>query len=172
MTTTLDNGESAADPKAGGSKKGAEGEDGEKKKGGKLKLIIILVLVIAAAGGYYEFGQSKPVVYKPGQMAPNAGVDSLPQLTTSLSDGNLVQVTVAMQLSTVASVTIMTTDLPQIEDAEISIFGSETEASLLAPGGKAALKAQLLAAFRTIVGPVDKVPQINSILLTGFVLSS
>ncbi|HXX90045.1 MAG TPA: flagellar basal body-associated FliL family protein [Acidimicrobiales bacterium] len=139
------------------------------KKKGKLKKIVI-VLVVLALVGFLEKGKFIKPHYRPGQQAPPGQVDTLDQLTVNLSDGHLVQTTIALQLTTVADTKTITADAPQFEDAAISVIGSETYAGLLAPGGRDDMKSQLLARFQKIAGTADGAQAVSAVYFTGLVI--
>jgi flagellar basal body-associated protein FliL len=138
----------------------------KKKKPTKL----ILVLVVLLGGAYVAKGMVIKPHYKPGQIAPNGQVQTLDQLTVNLSDGHLVQTTIVMQLTTAASTKSLTDEQPEFDDAAISVIGSETYAGLLAPGGRDAMKAVLLARFQKIAGKQFGSQEISAVYFTGFVI--
>lgn len=139
------------------------------KRGRKLLAVAALVLLIAGAGFFVEKKLMVHPKLNPKDPPPGALV-SLPQLTLNLADGSDLQVQLALRLSTVANTKEITTDQPLFANAEISVFGSETYASLLTPQGKAAAKAALLARFQAIALPVQKVPQVITVYFTQFVM--
>ena len=140
-----------------------------KKSKKKLIIIMVVVLLLVAYVGKKEF--LKPH-YRVGQAVPAGVIDTtIGQLTINLSDGHLVQVTVALQLSKVAAAKKINLDLPRFEDAVTTVFGDQTYAGLLAPAGRTAAKAQILALCQKIAGPVDgAAPQVTAIYFTGFVI--
>src|SRR5580698_1774677 len=102
MTITMSPKAAAQQAEAQARANGA-GEEPEEKKKGKLKLILIVVLGVALLGGAAYMMVLKPMLfpphYKPGQPVPAGKIISLPQNTINLSDGHLLQVTVALQLT-------------------------------------------------------------------------
>ncbi|HXW33957.1 MAG TPA: flagellar basal body-associated FliL family protein [Acidimicrobiales bacterium] len=149
----------------------ANAEGGAKKKGKRLKMILVIVVVIALAA-FMEKGKFIKPHYSAKHPAPLGEIDTLggTELTVNLADGHLVQLSLALQLTAVASSKEIDADQPIFEDAAISILGAQTDASLLAPGGRDAVKAQLLARFQQIAGDVDGVPQITAVYYTDFII--
>jgi len=147
---------------------GAPAEEAKPKK--KKLPKIIMVLVVLLGGAYVAKGMLIKPHFKAGQTAPNGQVQTLDQLTVNLSDGHLVQATIVLQLTTVASTKALTDDQPQFDDAAISVIGSETYAGLLAPGGRDAMKTELLAKFQKIAGKQFGSQEISAVYFTGFVI--
>jgi flagellar basal body-associated protein FliL len=150
----------------------ADGTDAEPKKPkkSKKKFIIIGVILLLVVGYEAQSILLKPH-YKVGQVVPAGVVNTLGQLTINLSDGHLVQVTVALQLSKVAAIKTINTDLPRFEDAITTVFGDQTYAGLLKPAGRLAAKAQILALCQKITGTVNgAAQQVQAIYFTGFVI--
>jgi len=145
----------------------AAGDDKPKKK--KLPKLIV-VLVVLLGGAYVAKGMLIKPHYKPGQIAPNGQVQTLDQLTVNLSDGHLVQATIVLQLTTVAATKTLNDDQPQFDDAAISVIGEQTYAGLLAPGGRDALKVQLLQRFQKIAGKAYGSQEVSAVYFTGFVI--
>ena len=162
MTDVLQSAERAAP----GDSVGAEA--GEKPKKSKKKLIIIVVVLLV--GAYVAKGMLITTHYKKGQQAPAGQIAPLDQLTVNMSDGHLVQTTIDIQLTTVANTKTISADLPLYDDAAIATIGNETYAGLLAPGGRAALKSQLLAAFQKIAGTAEGAQQVSAVYFVGLVV--
>jgi len=142
-------------------------DDQPKKK--KLPKLIML-LVVLLGGAYVAKGMLIKPHYKPGQIAPNGQVQTLDQLTVNLADGHLVQTTIVLQLTTVASTKTLTAEQPELDDAAISIIGQQTYAGLLAPGGRDAMKAQLLQQFQKVAGKAYGSQEVSAVYFTGFVI--
>ena len=157
MTDTLQRGAAPA---------AAEEEKPKKKKLPK----IIMVLVVLLGGAYVAKGMLIKPHFKHGQIAPNGQVQTLDQLTVNLSDGHLVQTTIVLQLTTVASTKTLTDEQPEFDDAAISVIGGQTYAGLLAPGGRDAMKTALLQKFQTIAGKQFGSEEISAVYFTGFVI--
>lgn len=157
--TSAPKGDAPADPK------------NEPKKKSKKKLIIAVVVVLVLIVGYEAKSMLMKTTYKPGQKVPNGKIVALDQLTLNLSDGHLVQASISLQLTKVASAGTITTDLPKFEDAAITIFGEQTYNGLLQPATRATVKAELLTKFQSIAGTTDgAAQQISAIYYTGFIL--
>ena len=139
-----------------------------KPKKSKKKLIVIVAVLLV--GAYVAKGMLITTHFKKGQEAPPGQIAPLDQLTVNMSDGHLVQTSIDMQLTTVADTKTITADTPLYDDAAISVVGNETYAALLAPGGRAALKAQLLAAFQKIAGTSEGAQQVSAVYFVGLVV--
>jgi flagellar basal body-associated protein FliL len=139
---------------------------------GKRKLVVaaLLALVVVAAAGFAMKGKLASPHYRPGTLAPDGSVYGLPQLTTNLSDGHLVQIGLSLQLSSVANPKAVAADEAHLVDVSLDVLGHETSTALLAPGGKTQLKAALLGAYRSVLGPKDGVPQVNGVYFTSFLV--
>jgi flagellar FliL protein len=146
-------------------------EDAPPKKS-KKKLIIIILAVVLLGGGYEAKSILLKPHFKPGQHVPAGQIVPLAsQLTVNLSDGHLVQVSIALQLTSVALPATITTDMPRFEDAIITDFGSQTYKGLLAPTGRTEIKSQILKDCQKITGTVDgAAPQITAVYFTSFVI--
>jgi flagellar basal body-associated protein FliL len=170
-------GASSAEPGPPSAAKGknkdqAAPPEGKPKKK-KLPLIIGAVVVLALIG-FKEKGLFLKPHYAPGHPAPDGLVYPLPTtspITVTTADGKLVQTGIALQLTTVANTKELTKDEPAIENAVISVLGSDTYAQLLSPSGRAAAQQAMLRQIQQILGPVDGSPQVVQVLFTGsFVL--
>jgi flagellar basal body-associated protein FliL len=148
----------------------ADGANGEVKvKKSKKKLVIIMVLVLLV-GGFEAKSMLLKVHYKPGQVVPLGVILPLDQLTVNMSDGHLVQASISLQLTKVAS-KAATLDVPRFDDAAITVLGAETYDALLAPGGRTAAKATILSLCQKILPPVDgAAEQVSAVYFTSFVV--
>ena len=64
-----------------------------------------------------------------------------------------------------------TTDVPRFDDAAITVLGAQTYDQLLAPGGRTAAKAQILALCQKIAPPVDgAAEEVSAVYFTSFVV--
>jgi flagellar basal body-associated protein FliL len=150
----------------------AEGteEPEEKKKGKKMIIIVLGVAVLGFAAWTMVL---KPMLfpphYKPGEKVPAGKIMSLPQNTINLSDGHLLQVTVALQLTAPAQQASLTLEDPKFLNAEIDVFGALTMPDLLNPTGREAAQASLLAAVQKIAGHSEGAEQVSAVYLTQFV---
>jgi flagellar basal body-associated protein FliL len=152
-----------------GADGGAEAGAGEEKvKKSKKKLIIILVVLLLV--GFEAKSMLLKPHYKAGQTVPLGTILPLDQLTVNMSDGHLVQASISLQLTKVAAKTT-TTDVPRFDDAAITVLGAQTYDQLLAPGGRAAVKAQILVLCQKIAPPVDGAAQeVSAVYFTSFVV--
>ncbi|MCL4433849.1 MAG: flagellar basal body-associated FliL family protein [Actinobacteria bacterium] len=159
---------------AAGTPKVPEGGE-ERPKSKKMLLILVVLILVALAGGYFvvtKVVMKPPPHYGPNNPPPSAATYSLPSETVNLSDGSLLQVTVVLQLTTVASAVSVSKLNPQMENALIQDCGTWTYSRLLAPGGKAMLSSQLLHSFQAILKPVDGGEQVTSVYFTAFTLQA
>ncbi len=146
--------------------------EGEKKKGKGKKMLIIglgVPLLGFAAWSMVLKPMLFPPHYKPGQPVPAGKIMSLPQNTINLSDGHLLQVTVALQLTAPAQEATLTLEDPKFLNAEIDVFGALTMPDLLNPAGRTAAQASLLAAVQKIAGTSEGAQQVSAVYLTQFV---
>jgi flagellar FliL protein len=143
-------------------------EEAAPKSKKKLFIIIGLVVVLALVGFVAKGKLLKPH-YAPGKV-PAGQVFSLGSVTTSLSDGHLVQTTIELQLTVVASPKKVTLEQPQLLNAAIQTLGEQTYAGLLPPEGRVALKNALLKDFQGVLGTSDGAPEVDNVYLTSFVL--
>jgi flagellar basal body-associated protein FliL len=167
----------ALDPKA--EKKAAKksGKDGAPKKKKLPKMIMLLVLV--AGVGFVAKGKLVKPHYKPGQQAPDAQVLSLTDssgssggsgLTTSLSDGHMIQVSIALQLTKVASTKTLTDEVPRFLDAAVSVLSGETYTGLLQATGQDDAKLKILAAVQKIAGTSEGAQQIDRVYFESLIV--
>jgi flagellar FliL protein len=140
-----------------------------KVKKSKKKMIIIVVVVLLI-GGFEAKSMLLKTTYKPGQTVPLGTILPLDQLTVNMSDGHLVQASISLQMTKVASKTA-TTDVPRFDDAAITVLGAETYDALLAPGGRTTAKAEILGLVQKILKPVDgAAEQVSAVYFTSFVV--
>jgi flagellar basal body-associated protein FliL len=160
----------ATRPAAAAGAEVAGASDGPVKEKKSKKKILIIMLVVLLVGGYEAKSMLLKTTYKPGQAVPLGTILPLDQLTVNMSDGHLVQASIAIQLTKVASKTA-TADVPRFDDAAITVLGAQTYDELLAPGGRTAVKAQILALIQKILPPVDgAAEQVSAIYFTSFVV--
>ena len=149
--------------------KAAPAEEPPKKS--KKKLVIIVAVLVLLIGGYEAKSILLAPHYKPGQKVPDGKILPLDQLTVNLADGHLVQASISLQLTSVTTPSAMSADLPRFDDAAISVLGAVDYHSLLAPGGREAVKAAILKDCQKIAGTVDgAAQQISAVYYTGFVI--
>jgi len=148
----------------------ADADGGEVKVKKSKKKLLIIMLVVLLIGGYEAKSMLLKPHYKPGQTVPLGTILPLDQLTVNMSDGHLVQATIAIQLTKVAAKTAAT-DLPRFDDAAITVLGAETYDALLGPGGRTEAKAQILALCQKILPPVDgDGEEVSAIYFMSFVV--
>ena len=148
----------------------AEEADGPPKKS-KKKLFIIIAVLILLVGGYEAKAILLKPHYKPGQKVPLGKILPLDQLTVNLSDGHLVQASISLQLTTVASASQLSADLPRFDNAAITVLGAQTYPGLLPPAARQQVKAEILKDCQKIAGTVDgAAQQITAVYFTSFVL--
>jgi len=161
------------------NKGGAEAYDaapaeGKAKPKGKRKLLAVvgLVAVLGVAGvAYPKLTHKKPAGYKSVALAvPNGPIESLDPVTINLSDGHLLQVGVAVQLTLAADAKKVTAMDPRILDAVITTFSAWTYPNLLGPGGHEQARQQLEARLQSLFPPVGGTPQVAGVYFTSFVM--
>jgi flagellar FliL protein len=155
--------------KSTSAKPGGTADEPPKKS--KKKLILIILALVLLVGGYEAKSILLKPHFKPGQPVPLGKILPMDQLTVNLSDGHLVQASISLQLTSVASASGISSDMPKFDDAAITVIGEQTFHGLLSPLERAALKTQMLQRFQKIAGTVDgAAQQISAIYYTGFVL--
>jgi flagellar basal body-associated protein FliL len=146
------------------------GKGGEVKVKKSRKKLFIIILVVLLVGGFEAKSMLLKPHYKPGQAVPLGAILPLDQLTVNMSDGHLVQASIDLQLTKVAS-KAATADIPRFDDAAITVLGAETYDVLLAPGGRTSVKAQILSLCQKILPPVDgAAEQVSAVYFTSFVV--
>jgi flagellar basal body-associated protein FliL len=145
------------------------GKEEVKVKKSKKKLVIIM-LVVFLIGGFEAKSMLLKPHYKAGQTVPLGTILPLDQLTVNMSDGHLVQASIDLQLTKLAAKSA-TLDVPRFDDAAITVIGGETYDALLAPGGRTAVKAAILALAQKILPPVDgDGEEVSAVYFTSFVV--
>jgi flagellar basal body-associated protein FliL len=140
-----------------------------KKKSRKL-LVVLMAVVLVAAFGADKFLLSKG--HKPLHALPGAVV-RLPETTLNLSDGQLLQVALAVQLQKGIggkSGSLPAWEIAKMEDEEITLLSSFSEVTLLSSSGKAKAMSGLLGEFRSVVGPGPVGPGVMDVYYTDFVM--
>ena len=138
----------------------------------KLLLLVGLVAVVGVAGlAYPKLTHKKPAGYKSAALAvPNGPIESLDPVTVNLSDGHLLQVGVAVQLTQTADAKKVTAMDPRILDAVISTFSAQTYPNLLGAAGHEQARQQLEARLQSMFPPVAGAPQVAGVYFTSFVM--
>lgn len=143
----------------------------KKPKERRPKLLVVLVLMVAVAA----FGADKFLLakkHKPLKAVPGAVV-ALPETTLNLSDGSLLQVKLAVQLQKGVggkSGSLPAWEIARMEDDEITVLSGFTGTTLLSAHGKAVAMADLLSAFRSVVGPGPVGPGVMAVYYTDLVM--
>lgn len=152
----------------------APASEGAAKPRGRRKLLVLvgLVAVVGVAGlAYPKLTHKKPAGYKSVALAvPNGPIESLDPVTINLSDGHLLQVGVAVQLTTAADPKKVTAMDPRILDAVISTFSAWTYPNLLGPPGHEQARQQLEARLKSLFPPVGGAPEVAGVYFTSFVM--
>jgi hypothetical protein len=167
-TVTLEQeaGTKAKDPAA--QPKGPSKAAGKPKKpSNKLLAALVLgVLVVAFGLDKFALPKHKPKVAVPGTLL------KLPVTTLNLPNGGLLQVGLAVEVQkgTGGRSGLPAWDVARMEDDEITILSVFPEQTLLSAAGKAEAKADLLEAFRKVVGPGLVGPGVMAVYYTDFVM--
>lgn len=149
--------------------KPAEAEAPPKKS--KKKLFIIIAVLVLLVGGYEAKSILMAPHYKPGQKVPLGKILPLDQLTLNLSDGHLVQASISLQLTAVASASQISSDLPRFDDAAISVLSAQTYQGLLPATAREQVKAQILLDCQKIAGTTaGAAQQVSAVYFTSFVI--
>lgn len=128
----------------------AEGEGS--KSGGKSKLLPAIVLAVGLIGGGYFMGGGKgaaaakatvPSGPTTSTTLPAGEVLPLDPITLNLSDGHVLRVGIALQLTKAAKADAVTKEGPKALDLAIGLLGEKSQAELTAPGGRAKAKQEL-----------------------------
>ncbi len=145
-----------------------------KKKGGKIKILIIalLVLMVAGGGGFAAFTILSPKPHhKAAFVPPIVGpLVSFPSITTNLSDGHLIQITMSFQLIVGALPADVSALQQKMTNTAIIDLSAWTYSQLLAPAAKDQLKAQLMTSFNAIVKQATGKNEISNIFITNFLM--
>jgi flagellar FliL protein len=141
------------------------------KRKGKKKLVIVVVVLLAVAGatGYLVLGRRSPAART--RAVPTPVPYALPQLTTNLDDGHIIQAQLLLELAPGDTTTTVAKDLARLENEEILTFGSMTYSQLLPTSGRRQAAEMLAAAFNRVLG-VGPPPhaRVVSILFESFIV--
>jgi flagellar FliL protein len=152
----------------------APAEGGKRKGKGKLLLLVLLILVLLGGGGAaaYVFvlkGHVRSTVHH--GPPPPGPTFTLPQLTTNLDDGHIVQVTMVLELASGDTTAEVSHDLNALNNAAILTFGQVGYSSLLPTQGRVQAASELESAFNQVLGagpaPHDRVVGIE---FTSFIV--
>jgi len=166
-TVTADQG---IHPSPGGADAGKDQAGGKEAKPKKSKKKVIIIVVVLLVGGFMAKSILLKPHYKAGQTIPLGTILPLDELTVNMSDGHLVQASISLQLTKVASKSVAT-DVPRFDDAAITVLGAENYDQLLAPGGRTEAKAEILTLCQKIAPDVDGAAQeVSAVYFTSFVV--
>lgn len=139
---------------------------------GKRKLVL-LVLGVALVGAVGAFAYPKLTHKHPtgGSAAVvNGPIESLDPVTVNLADGHLLQVGVAVQLTTAADAKKVTAADPRIIDAVITVFSGWTYPNLLGTAGHDQARLQLEGRIQALFPPIGGTPEVAGVYFTSFVM--
>ncbi len=123
----------------------AEGTKAKPKRKSKKKLVLVLLVVVVGVAGFgYKAMAKKPAGKAPPASGPVVVENSL---TVNLRDGHYLQFTAALQLAVGSSPKALDNYTPRVMDILIAQASGFTEGALLAPGGRHALKSDILSAL-------------------------
>ncbi len=140
-----------------------------KKKGKKLFLLILVVLLLGGgAGGYLMLSSAK----RPqGKVSLPPVTFSVPQITTNLDDGHLIQVSMILVLDPGDSTALVRADLDQLENAAILAFGSMSFGQLSPSSGRVAAQQVLANTFNAVLHHGKKPwDTVTGVEFTNFIL--
>lgn len=156
------------------SAEAAAAEDPAKPKRKRKAILVVGLLALVAVAGlaYPKLAHKKPAgSYKSAALAvPNGPIESLDPVTVNLSDGHLLQVGVAVQLTQAADPKKVTAMDPRILDAVIGTFSAWTYPGLLGPTGHEQARRQLEGRLAALFPPVGGTPQVAGVYFTSFVM--
>lgn len=159
-------------PRPAPAREAAQAPPPEKKAGKKRRLVLIVGILVIL--GIVVIGAKKFLLksHKPKKAVAGAVV-SLPETTINLSDGHLLQVTLAVQTQkglVKKGKSLPSSDLARMENDEITLLSQFSYKELLAASGKAQAKSELLSHFRQVVGPGKVGPGVMAVYYTDFVM--
>jgi flagellar basal body-associated protein FliL len=149
-----------------------------KKSKKKLIIIAVVVLLLAGVGAKETVLKSKPKVVlgkdgKPVKVVTKVvgGDDiTLEPVTTSISDGHVIQIALGLQLVKGADAKAITAEAPKVNDAALQVLAQYTYKTLLSPKGRAKVRVEIKnAVIKSVVGDKDK-QQIFDVFLPTYVL--
>ncbi len=136
----------------------------------KKKLFLIVGVVLLLLVGVVLKGKLLKPHFRPGEVPPAGAVVSLGTLTTTLSDGHLVQATIQLQLTVAETAKVEAKDQPQLLNAATATLGDQTYGGLLVESGRTALKAELLKDFQSVLDQPKGPVMVDAVFLTSFVV--
>jgi hypothetical protein len=152
---------------APGVGKGAASAKRPRKPSKKLLAAAALAVAVVSVGlDKFALPKNKPKVAVPGSLL------RLPVTTVNLPNGGLLQVGLAVEVQkgTGGRAGLSAWDIARMEDDEITVLSVFPEQTLLSAAGKAEAKADLLEAFRKVVGPGPVGPGVMAVYYTDLVM--
>ncbi len=141
--------------------------DDDYEEGGNRRIVLIALIAVLLLGigavAYWFLAIHKSGKQTLAAIEKTTDTYDLGQQTMNLGDGALIQVDVKMHLTTLASKSDIAKEAAPLTNAEILVFGQSTSANLLTASGKQAVQQQLVTQFNKILGPVNKLPQVQGI---------
>ncbi len=143
-----------------------------KKKRRKLLLVLVLfILAVGAAGVAYKMKLLPIKPHAGAKVPPPPGpVVALPQVTTNLSDGHIIQIDLSIQLESGASSSLLKGDNPKLENLIISTLGQWSFSQLLPASGRAEMEAELQARIIALLGDWDGHALVTRVYTTGLLM--
>jgi flagellar FliL protein len=169
-------------PTTTGTPAEASAEAPAAKKGKKKKLLIlVLVLALVGAGAYETVLQPKPkakaAVGKDGKPVkaaagkPVAGdTITLEPVTTSVSDGHVIQIALGLELIKGADAKAIATLAPQADDAANRVLAHYTYKQLLSPAGREKAHLEITKAVSKAIVDGKGKTEIFDVYLPTYVL--
>ncbi len=156
--------------------------DEEGKKAGPAKMIIMivvaLVLVAASIGGTLYFSgalekkhddEEKPLA----EVNPTLYLKLDPEFVVNFSseqEVNYVQVEIQLMAREQSYIDLATQNMPAIRNQIILLLSGQKYTELKTPAGKDKLRADMLAKIQEIIGTNPKVPGIEAVYFTMFIM--
>jgi len=136
----------------------------KKKKRTKIIGLVVVLLLVA------HVVEGKVVKPHYGANVPNGTTYGLGGITTNLADGHLAQISISLQLTKAANTKTIGNFNSALTSSTVTLIGQQSFASLLPPGGRAALRDRLLASYQSILGMNEGAEQVRAVYFTSFVL--
>lgn len=156
--------------------------EGGKKKG-KMMIIIIAVVVLLLGGGgaaYYFLFMGEPSleaveeVEEVEDLSGKAMYVAMPRPFIFNAPGvareRLVQIEVQLMVRGPENEQRARTHIPMIEGAILEVFSTANADALVTDIGKAALREKATAKARVVMTELEKLPVVEEVLFTGFVI--
>lgn len=152
-------------------------EEASEETKSRKKIVIVLaafvLLLAAVAAGYFLLGPSlfggKKQASAIAKPVPGPTF-ALPQATTNLSDGHLIQVSVTLQLAPGSVTTGLASIEPQLQNAELQTLNSFSYSQLLSTSGWGLLVNHLVGSLSPVVGNASATPKLQTVYITDRVI--